>query len=272
MRRRRVHLLNHFRQFRGHIKYVAMMWNIHENTCRRIYRAWVVGMAFLFQTHQPAAPPSVIQSLTPPRTTSALNLKPDQGVVLGDASERRCPDASDRAIHGAFHSEYKGTTTLKYLLLVLMNGYLHWMGDCFPGAATDNLVHYVQNVCKLVPSGMAYVYDRGISASSMFDEECVTVVVPGKAQKRQRVFSSKSMEKSRNVATERILVERVFEKVREYAGFDAPASVGMLDVAGAEAQAIRGLVNFKRAPSNWADTSLRRSGKKVRKLSGPEPS
>ena len=84
---------------------------------RRYYEKVISALSYFFRHQQPPADAEMAMHLCPPRTLQRLNLdKKTCGVYVGDCTERKIEDPRDPALHAYLYSQYKGCTTLKYLV------------------------------------------------------------------------------------------------------------------------------------------------------------
>ena len=100
-------------------------------------------------------------------------------------------------------------------------------------------------------------YDRGLSGKAIVELELYGIAVhtPDMRVDSQLAHSVASMTKNRDVATERVNIERVNREFRLHKGFDSQSRLDQIDLADSEAQVARGLANLNRELQDWAVSS-----------------
>ena len=106
-----------YTRFRKNMLHVANMFHVSVDTVERIYETWVAGVAIFGKYMMPMPSGEQLVAMTPARISTKLELQKGTGVVIGDATETKMEDPGSKhpAEHSAVYSEYKNSTTVKYL-------------------------------------------------------------------------------------------------------------------------------------------------------------
>ena len=258
-----------FKRFKECLPHCASLFGISEATGYRYYETWTVAVMNLSRCTMPAPTYEQYLADTPVKTRDLLELGPHEAVEVGDATERYMNDTQNRPLHSANHSSYKSHQTIKLNVMTTGSSYITHVDQWCCGAITDNAQHDLFDVAQrqsaVVAAGiaagnpdaaMAYNYDRGISDLDPFRRKGIRVVQAEKKRDRQMVFSAASAVLSRATAKSRIHVERGMQELKSYAGFKSVVRMRHVDLADAEAECARFLVNLKPRLHNWTDASL----------------
>ena len=259
-----------FRRMRDVMPHHCRMFGISEATGYRYYAGWSCAVAHLSLCVMPEPTYEQYLSDTPAKTKELLGLEPGEAVEVGDATERFINDTKDRPMHSAIRSSYKQHETIKLNVRSTGSTYITGVDKWCPGAITDNKQHALFDVAgrqaAVVQAAkdrgvdgakLAYNYDRGISDLDPFLQNGIRVVQAEKKRNKQMVFSAESAALSRDTAKSRIHIERGMREFKEYAGFGSVISMSQVDVADAEAECARFLVNLKPRLHNWTDLTYR---------------
>lgn len=112
----------------------------------------------------------------------------------------------------------------------------------------------VCTVCAGVKA--VYPYDRGLSRTGMFLAKNIECYIPTRKAKNQAAWSLDTNISDRAIATERINIERGNRSMRSFSSFDAQITLGNINLAHWEGQAVRGLVNLDCNLVDWGVRGL----------------
>lgn len=119
-----------------------------------------------------------------------------------------------------FFSQYKNGTTLKYLIIVSLGGFVVFVSDPYPGSTTDDdiLEHQWNHVIARLPPSLVVLVDKGTSLlrfSAAAAKGKITFQGPPR-KPNGSVFSAKDCSDTSAVANQRIVVENVIGRVSAY--------------------------------------------------------
>ena len=142
-----------FTRFRKNMLHVANLFIISVDTVERIYETWVCATGIFFKHMMPMPTGEQLVAMTPARISTALELKPGTGVVIGDATETQVedPGTTHPAQHSALFSDYKSNTTIKHLTACTGSSYMCFISGAFCGGCTDTQAHVVTGLAGLLP-------------------------------------------------------------------------------------------------------------------------
>jgi hypothetical protein len=255
-----------FRRFKDDMVHVCNLFGIGEATGRNYYELYSNAIHWFSKYMMPEPTHEQYVKDTSAETRGLLDLEPDQGVVIGDCTERFIHNTGSDALHTAFFSQYKDTTTLKLKVHTTGGSYVCPGVKPCCGGCSDNAQHLLLQVAKRLPrlpdgdTRLVYNYDRGLTDTLSFMEVGVPVHSSDKKQTNQMVFSKDSADRSRNTAVSRIHVERNMKELREYRGFSSKITLVQVALAECEAECARFLVNLKPNLHNWVQVSLAAEG------------
>jgi hypothetical protein len=119
-----------------------------------------------------------------------------------------------------------------------------WVGDC--------------EICGPGKKNSAtYIYDRGLSQTTSMIKAGVRVMIPSRKGKGQIAFAETTNTSDRYISREWITIERGNLELRYYDGFDTQIRSSMVDLAGAEGSAARGLCNLRIELTDWCQRSYK---------------
>ena len=137
----------------------------------------------------------------------------------------------------SFFSQYKNGTTLKYLIIVSLGGFVVFVSDPYPGNTTDDdiLEHQWAHVIARLPPSLVVLVDKGTSLlrfSAAAAKGKITFQGPPR-KPTSHVFSSKDCSDTSAVANQRIVVETIIGRVSAYFPFVRDKTPkDLIDLAG----------------------------------------
>ncbi|KNC84762.1 hypothetical protein SARC_03033 [Sphaeroforma arctica JP610] len=184
--------------------------------------------------------------------------RPGVGITIGDAVELRTErPGSDIDAQSSFYCEYKNSPTYKYNVISIGGTDLCIISRGYPGSVTDNGIHNNKNYDERMISGdastkMVYMYDKGLTDRFELERIEILVFTPRKRQKGQLAFSGERADNDRDIAKERINIERNMEVFRNIKGFSGGNKrLSEIDLSDHEAQVAREFVKLNAPITDW---------------------
>lgn len=132
--------------------------------------------------------------------------------VIIDCTEMKTqtPPTVEQRIH--MYSSYKGGYTAKYLIGIAPNGMITFLSNGYGGRATDTYITNNCGILDLLESGDTILADKGFPNINIQDG--IVLVMPPFAKSGQAQFPASDMEQTYGIASLRIHVERVIQRVK----------------------------------------------------------
>lgn len=214
---------------------LAHRFKISETTVSKITKTWIKFLRFEFGPLITLPERKVIKYYSP---LAFKELYPDVVIVV-DCTEVEMERPSALNNQSACYSSYKSRPTMKALLGITPSGVLAFISDFFPGSASDKEITERSKFLDILKSGDAVMADKGFNVQDELASVGVTLVMPhflkGKTQ-----FSSEECNNNKSIASLRIHVERLMERIKNWHILDrripitmAPYASDMLFVIGA---------------------------------------
>lgn len=216
-------------------KDLAHSFKISETTVSKITKTWIKFLRFEFGLLITLPERKIIKYYSP---LAFKQLYPDVVIVV-DCTEVEMERPSALNNQSACYSSYKSKPTMKALLGITPSGVLAFISDFFPGSASDKEITEISKFLDILKSGDAVMADKGFNVQDELASVGVTLVMPhflkGKTQ-----FSSEECNNNKSIASLRIHVERLMERIKNWHILDrripitmAPYASDMLFVIGA---------------------------------------
>lgn len=254
-----------FRQLRAHVLVAANLFGVHVNTAWRTYRLWSRCVSVFSLNMMPMLSGAQFHHDTSAEAIGLLGLDKNEGVVVGDVTEVEVCDTSNRNLHSTFHSSKIDRQSIKVLAITSGASYIAHTAVPYPGGISEQKLHECERIAEIFESAfddpcdgdrIVYNYDRGIDEQKYWVDHRVRIVSADKAQNKQQVFSSQAAKRGRTSAVARIHIERTFEQMRHYSGFNYKRPLSEIDLAECEVECARFLVNLKPCNHNWSQVSF----------------
>ena len=146
-----------------------------------------------------------------------------------DCVEFRVETASSLVLHKLFYSDYKSHTTVKCLVGICPGGGFSFISDVFPGSVSDKDITVKSGL--LSPNfwnpGEGLMADRGFTVKDYTDTLHVKLIIPAFLKGRDQL-SEEELILSQQIASERIHVERMIQRLKTYHVFDRVIPINML--------------------------------------------
>lgn len=193
------------------IRFMAYILEKSETTVQRIFNAWVIFLATLF---------------------NRIDLKPSHGYLLQkmpksfietghgltdiviDATEFKFQHASNFELNSLMFSNYKNTVTGKALIGISPHGMGLFFSDIYPGSISDSEITEKTGILEFVQEEHEVMSDKGFSIQELCASKGVTLNRP--KQKNNPQFSEAEIQDNFNIASTRIHVERFIGRVRDW--------------------------------------------------------
>lgn len=141
-----------FRRFRGSgmLEHASNLFGISYSTALRLYTTWTIAVGRFFQGQHHPATRRQARDAASAHAMACLGLDKGMCAFIGDCTERWVQDPDSGALHSALYSQYKGRTTIKYLVITTSDSYISFISRPANGACTDNGLHIISDVPKLL--------------------------------------------------------------------------------------------------------------------------
>lgn len=141
-----------FRRFRGSgmIEHAADLFGISYSTALLVYTTWTIAVGRFFKGQFHPATRSQARDAAFAHALGTLGLTDCMCAFIGDCTERWIQDPDLGALHSALYSQYKSRTTIKYLVITTLDSYISYVPRPANGACTDNGLHIIADVSKLL--------------------------------------------------------------------------------------------------------------------------
>lgn len=137
----------------------------------------------------------------------------DTAIIL-DGTEIRIENPSNPALQRATYSPYKGTNTVKLLIGINAAGRVVFVSKAYPGRISDRVQTEVTKVLLLLESGAMVMADKGFLIDDLCEQYHLKLVVPPFASSTRK-FTPTELLKTRDIAAQRIHVERAIKRAKE---------------------------------------------------------
>ena len=149
--------------------------------------------------------------------------------VIIDCVEFRVETASSLVLHKMFYSDYKSHTTVKCLVGICPGGGFSFISSVFPGSISDKDITVRSGLRNpsLWNSGEGIMADRGFTIQDYTDNLNIKLVIPAFLQGRDQL-SEEEVIITQQIASERIHVERMIQRLKTYHIFDRVIPLSMM--------------------------------------------
>ncbi|CAN7978992.1 unnamed protein product [Ixodes persulcatus] len=167
---------------------------------------------------------------------------PNTRIVL-DATEVRTQKPSALLAQRQTFSPYKHYNTYKAIVGCTPNGYICYVSGLWGGSASDRTIVEESEFMGQLKPGDAIMVDKGFKFNDL--PPGVQVHIPPFRQPREPQMSEQDVAKTRQVASARVVVERVIGRVKQFHILDRPFPITMMDIAEQVFQVCCFLSNFR---------------------------
>lgn len=137
----------------------------------------------------------------------------DTAIIL-DGTELPIHIPFNPSLQRATYSPYKGTNTVKLLIGINAAGRVVFVSKAYPGRISDRVQTEVSKVLVLLETGAMVMADKGFLIEDLCDQYNLKLVVPPFASS-SRKFTNTELLKTRDIAAQRIHVERAIRRAKE---------------------------------------------------------
>ena len=149
--------------------------------------------------------------------------------VIIDCVEFRVESATSLFMHKLFYSDYKSHTTVKCLVAICPGGGFCFISSVFPGSISDKEITVRSGLLNpaLWNPGEGIMADRGFTVKDYTDNLNIKLVIPAFLKGRDQL-SEEEVVLSQQIASERIHVERMIQRLKTYHIFDRVIPISMM--------------------------------------------
>ena len=146
-----------------------------------------------------------------------------------DCVEFRIETASSLILHKLFYSDYKSHTTVKCLVGICPGGGFTFISSVYPGSISDKDITLKSGILNpaLWNPGEGLMADRGFTVKDYTDTLNVKHIIPAFLCGRDQL-SEEELITSQQIASERIHVERMIQRLKTYHIFDKVIPLNMM--------------------------------------------
>ena len=132
-------------------------------------------------------------------------------------------------IHKLTYSDYKSHTTVKVLVGIAPGGGFTFISSAFPGSISDKNISIKSGLLypELWEPGDAIMADRGFLIADYVQPLGVELIMPSFLKGRDQ-FNENEVVQSQQIASERIHVERMIQRLKCFHIFDRVIPINML--------------------------------------------
>jgi len=170
------------------------------------------------------------------------DLFPDVVIVV-DCTEIEMERPSALNNQSACYSSYKSRPTMKALLGITPSGVLAFVSDFFPGSTSDKEITIKSNFLNILTPGDAVMADKGFNVQDELASVGASLVIPA-FLKGKKQFSSEESNRNKAIASLRIHVERLMERIKNWHILDRRIPITMAPYASDILIVIGALSNF----------------------------
>ncbi|XP_031358904.1 uncharacterized protein LOC116182512 isoform X1 [Photinus pyralis] len=146
---------------------------------------------------------------------SFKNKYPTTRVVI-DSTELFIEMPSDFIVQSYTYSQYKSHNTAKGLLGITPNGFVSFISDLYPGRSSDKEIFNSCGILQLLEPGDSVMADKGYVIRDELEARGVALNIPPFLASDSKQFSPADVEKTKEIASLRIHVERVISEIKTF--------------------------------------------------------
>ena len=219
-------LLTLLRLRRGYdIMHLSFLFKVNDTTVSNTIITWI-NYIYVKLGSIPIWP--TMQHVARRMPESMKNKFPYIKVII-DCVEFRVETASSLVLHKMFYSDYKSHTTVKCLVGICPGGGFSFISSVFPGSISDKDITVRSGLLNpsLWNSGEGIMADRGFTIRDYTDNLNIKLVIPAFLQGRDQL-SEEEVIITQQIASERIHVERMIQRLKTYHIFDRVIPLSMM--------------------------------------------
>lgn len=214
-------------------------FNVSHMSVSRITNSW---LRFLRSEFEPLIqiPPDDVLKFHMPKVFKEIC--PDT-VVIVDCTEFQMEKPSSLDAQSACYSSYKSTNTMKALLGITPSGVVCFVSELFPGSTSDLEITMQSGFLGKLKRGDEVMADKGFNCQDELASVGVVLVKPN-FLKDKKQFSTKETEHNKTIASLRVHVERLMERIKNWHIFYRKIPISMSPVASDILIVVAALSNF----------------------------
>lgn len=167
---------------------------------------------------------------------------PEVAVVVDCTGfEMEKPSALD--LQSACYSSYKSKPTMKCLIGITPSGVTGFVSELFPGSTTDKEITVMSGLLTKLQHGDEVMANKGFNVQDELASVGVSLVIPGLLKKDSQ-FSIAQSTKNKTIASVRVHVERLMERIKNWHILDRRIPISMSPYASDIVIVICALSNF----------------------------
>ncbi|XRA96672.1 DDE superfamily endonuclease [Pycnococcus provasolii] len=207
---------------------VSGLFGVSESYVSRTFSVWIVHMMHVLKAAFPTPNQASLRGTCP---LDMMNKMGDAGHIF-DATELEIEVPTEKQAQAATWSEYKHRNTIKFLTSVSACGATIFVSEAYPGRITDEKLVDVCGLCDVMEPGQVGMADKGFHAAAyLLAKSGVSMTVPPKRARGQKILSVDQVVETANTANPRIHVERSYKRTKEYRIFKHRISISNIDLA-----------------------------------------
>lgn len=163
-----------------------------------------------------------------------------------DCTEIHCPKPQCLQCRVLSYSHYKGGQTAKFLVSVTPAGLINFVSKAYGGRASDKVISEQCGILEnFEPHSDAVMVDKGFNIESECNQRLITVVQPPFLRKKTQ-FSEDEAKKTQSIATARVHVERVIQRIKMFKLLSEKVDCDLLPYIDYIFRIVCGLVNLSK--------------------------
>ncbi len=192
--------------------YLAKQIGLSQQHVSKIFRTWVVALADLWNTLPTWISWQKILSCMP--SIFQQHGYSNTRVIL-DGMEIFVQKSTTVDVQSLTWSEYKSHNTAKILVGISPQGWITFLSTPYEGSISDPQLTYASNILEMCEQSQAIMVDRGFQIVEAASKKNIQVHHPPFSLNREK-FSEVDTEKTKEIATLRIHVERAIGRLRNF--------------------------------------------------------
>ena len=207
------------------VRHLSFLFSVSEGTVTNIFTTWINFMFIKFGSICIWPTRKQVNDVMP----QSLKEKFPMTRCIIDCVEFKVAVPSSLVIHKMMYSDYKSHTTTKVLVGIAPGGGFTFISSAFPGSISDKGIVIKSGLLypELWEKGDVIMADRGFLIDDYLKPLGVWLIMPSFLQGREQ-FTGDEVVRSQQIASERIHVERMIQRLKCFHIFDRVIPVNML--------------------------------------------
>ena len=148
-----------------------------------------------------------------------------------DCTELITQRASNLQARKETYSNYKNRDTIKFLVGLSPNMTVNYVSKAFGGRASDKFITLSsENLMEFLPPGSSVMADRGFLVKQEFSDLGVELIMPSFKGSQRSQMTSEECSSSEHIASARIHIERIIQRIRTFHILDSTIRLAQKDV------------------------------------------